>query len=204
MFRKYIHHTINWYDFKNPNETEFLEIARVYKIDKELIRKFLSSKVRNEIVLKGKALFISLVFLEVTKKNIHHPTTLRFILGENYILSGRECEIAGFYEIKKIIKSQPKTDVLIPNAPFLELLTRIYSDVENRLDELEDENEALYNLLDSQKNIWDSEDCKSFEANLDENTTVHAKKIFDHYQKVYAKAAELRSTVSKKKNGTIG
>lgn len=203
MFRKYIHHSINWYDFKHPNEPEFLEIARVYKIDKELIRKFLSPKVRNEIILKGRTLFVSLVFLEETKKKVYNPTPLRFILGHNFILSGRECDVTGFYEIKKVIKSQPKTDALMPNAPFLELLTRIYSDIENRLDQAEDEIEALHDLLDKQKDIWESEDRKKFEEILDIDTAAHAKQVFDHYQKVYGKAIELKSAAPKKKNGTI-
>ncbi len=197
MYRKYVHHETTWFDFVKPKEEDFLEIARIYKLNKEIIRKFLSTKRRNEILVQDRRLFLSLVFHEKGKTNQLTSTTLRIVLGRNFILSGRESDIAGFYEIKKIIKSKPQTDPVTPNAPFLGLLSKIYDDIEEHLDNAEHNIAILHEILAAQASIWDSNERTIFESFLDEETNKQALIVHNQYKRVLHKATKLQGTSTK-------
>jgi len=158
MFRKYIYHDITWYDFKNPQVEELLDVASHYNFDKDIVKKFLTTQINSEALVHGDVIFLSLFFpCDLDKRDSQiKKKQIRFIIGNDYIFTARSDDIRGFYDLKKKIKGV-KTNALNPEsplttAPLIELLQEVYKHIGDDLEGLHK------SLVFTKKHILSSKD----------------------------------------------
>lgn len=224
MFRKYVYHDITWYDFKNPQLEEFLDVARGYSFDKELIKKFLTKQERPEATIEGDVIFLSLFFpCDLDKDNeTILSKEVRFIIGKDFIFTGRNADIRGFYDLKRKIKDRKTNslDSTNPNAtgPLTELLREVYIHIGNDLEELQNSLRyierritrskdvpkkvvyktnkkalRLHTLLKQQEDVWIAFDALCREFFSDLHTNESLDIIMKDYQKAITKSDEVTS-----------
>ncbi len=158
MYRKYVYHDVSWYDFKKPTQEEFLEVAKTYSLDQQLIKRFLSFSSKSETFISGDAMFLSLYFpctlKEPTIEKIEKKE-VKFIIGKDFIITGRSADVRGFYDIKKKIKAiDGKSENRVSDSvlPLQQLLEEIYEHIGDDLERLHK------SLLFTEKHILSSKD----------------------------------------------